>query len=183
MQNADDAKFATDVEPCAALCVVHGSVMFSTNEVGFDSGDVLALCDVAHSSKTSNDGSIGEKGATFQWTGFGNRSGGFSSRRLTCGGCRRYCCLRDRPGLVSTKVLHLLVRAQPVGSTRPDSCLSSLQGRAFWHRHLFPPYMMIKPNQVVPHRCPLGFWLVDAVAEAFVNHHFHRHASIFETLP
>ena len=77
--------------------------------------------------------------------------------------------------------------ARPSNAGRPPMSDSPRQGsgqRGVGEvRQRVLPQVVIEPLQVVPHHGAHGLRLVDAVAEALVDDHRHRHAAVFQPLP
>ena len=62
LQNADDCCFPDGVEPTLTICLKSGHLEFTSNEVGFERKNVMALCSIGESTKAKKAGYIGQKG-------------------------------------------------------------------------------------------------------------------------
>jgi len=66
VQNCDDCSFAPDVEPSLVVHLSATRLEFRSNELGFETKNVLALCDIGKSTKEMQAGYIGQKGIGFK---------------------------------------------------------------------------------------------------------------------
>lgn len=66
VQNCDDCSFAPDVEPALVVDLSATRLEFRSNECGFETRNVLALCSIGESTKTLQAGCIGQKGIGFK---------------------------------------------------------------------------------------------------------------------
>ncbi len=68
IQNADDDRYAEDVEPCLHFTSKSGRIRIDCNELGFEEKNVRAICKIGESTKkrSASTGYIGEKGIGFK---------------------------------------------------------------------------------------------------------------------
>jgi len=66
VQNAEDNLYEENIEPKIKFIIKPNELVIQNNEKGFTEGNVLALCDVAESTKRERIGYIGEKGIGFK---------------------------------------------------------------------------------------------------------------------
>ncbi|CAF1337053.1 unnamed protein product [Rotaria sordida] len=66
IQNAEDNFYDDNVVPCLHIELNHNYILLSNNERGLRKKDVLAICSVAVSTKTTQQEQIGEKGVGFK---------------------------------------------------------------------------------------------------------------------
>ncbi|CAF4164824.1 unnamed protein product [Rotaria sp. Silwood2] len=66
IQNAEDNSYDTSIIPCLRIELNHSYILLSNNERGLRARDVLAICSLAVSTKTIEQGHIGEKGVGFK---------------------------------------------------------------------------------------------------------------------
>lgn len=66
IQNADDNKYESDEIPVLKFIIEPDKILIQNNESGFAEENILALCSVGESTKTKQDGYIGEKGIGFK---------------------------------------------------------------------------------------------------------------------
>ncbi|CAF1355238.1 unnamed protein product [Adineta steineri] len=66
IQNAEDNFYTNTTIPCLRIELNHSYILLSNNEQGLRVQDVLALCSLAVSTKTSQQQHIGEKGVGFK---------------------------------------------------------------------------------------------------------------------
>ena len=60
VQNADDNEYCADYVPTLRVRLEGSTMIVRCNEKGFTEENVLAICDIAKSTKTSNAGYIGQ---------------------------------------------------------------------------------------------------------------------------
>ena len=76
IQNAEDNHYAAEVDPTLSFQLIaddptgspgaDGALIIENNEIGFQPDNIEAICDVGHSTKTKQEGYIGEKGIGFK---------------------------------------------------------------------------------------------------------------------
>lgn len=66
IQNADDNKYESKEVPVLKFIIEPDKILIQNNEIGFAKENILALCSVGESTKTKQDGYIGEKGIGFK---------------------------------------------------------------------------------------------------------------------
>jgi len=66
IQNADDNSYSPGIKPSLTFTATKRFIEIRSNEVGFTSSDVRALCDVDQSTKKGSKDTIGEKGIGFK---------------------------------------------------------------------------------------------------------------------
>ena len=66
IQNADDNKYESGKSPVLKFIIESDKILIQNNEEGFAEENILALCSVGESTKTKQEGYIGEKGIGFK---------------------------------------------------------------------------------------------------------------------
>jgi hypothetical protein len=66
IQNAADNHYKPGVEPFLRICAQSDRIQLDCNETGFTPADIVAICRVGGSNKTSKKGFIGAKGIGFK---------------------------------------------------------------------------------------------------------------------